>query len=409
MVERVQQYGLGCCPRCDGEELWLVEAEPRVQQQVELKEIVWQVEEHRAYAYYCSECEALQYAEFPEAVVKEGLFKERLTALVAYMKHGCHASFSTIRKFLRDVLGVAVVSRGYLAKLIQKVSAALDQPYAELLARLPLETQLNVDETGHKEQGERLWTWVFKADLYVLFRIDKSRGSAVLIEVLGREFEGVLGCDYFSAYRKYMQDFNVTVQFCLAHLIRDIRYLTKLPAAATRRYGERLLQAVRELFVVIHSREERPAAAFREALEQAKATILQIAVDDVPSPEAGAGQPSPTAAQNMANRFRRHGAAYFTFITTPGMDPTNNVAEQAIRFIVIDRHVTQGTRSARGRTASERLWPIIATCTLQGRSAFAFLHQALHALWYAEPSPFTPPRCYVTLPLGPPRFLSPST
>ena len=102
---------------------------------------------------------------------------------------------------------------------------------------------------------------------------------------------------------------------------------------------------------------------------------------------AVAGQLPPTAAQNMAHRFRRHGAAYFTFITTPGMDPTNNVAEQAIRFIGIDRHVTQGTRSARGRTASERLWTILATCEVQGRSVFAFLHQALHALWYAEPPP----------------------
>jgi hypothetical protein len=56
----------------------------------------------------------------------------------------------------------------------------------------------------------------------------------------------------------------------------------------------------------------------------------------------------------MAERFRKHAKAYFQFITTPGMDPTNNVAEQAIRFIVIDRHVTQGTRSAKGQRANER-------------------------------------------------------
>jgi len=41
--------------------------------------------------------------------------------------------------------------------------------------------------------------------------------------------------------------------------------------------------------------------------------------------------------------------AYFRFITTPGIDPTNNLAEQAIRFVVIDRHITQGTRSEKGR------------------------------------------------------------
>jgi hypothetical protein len=59
------------------------------------------------------------------------------------------------------------------------------------------------------------------------------------------------------------------------------------------------------------------------------------------------------------------------------MDPTNNVAEQAIRFIVIDRQVTQGTRSAKGQRANERLWTVIATCALQGRSAFEFI---LHAV-----------------------------
>ena len=85
--------------------------------------------------------------------------------------------------------------------------------------------------------------------------------------------------------------------------------------------------------------------------------------------------------------FRNHGEAYFEFITTPGIDPTNNIAEQAIRFIVIDRHVTQGTRSARGRKASERLWTIIATCSLQGRSAFEFIRQAVHAHWYRKPPP----------------------
>jgi hypothetical protein len=328
----------------------------------------------------------VHYAEFPEDVIQEGLFRARLTALVAYMKNVCHASFSTVRKFLRDVLGVKV-SRGYLAKLIQTVSAALDRPYTELLERLPLEAKLNVDETGHKDNGDRFWTWVFKADLYVLFRIDKSRGSEVLIEVLGKEFDGILGCDYFSAYRKYMKDFNVTVQFCLAHLIRDIRYLTKLPDESTRAYGERLLQAVRELFGVIHSREAHTEAEFHHALEQAKARLLRSAVENVPSQLDAEGKEQKTEAQNLANRFRRHGPAYFEFITTPGVDPTNNVAEQAIRFIVIDRHVTQGTRSPRGRRANERLWTIIATCGLQGRSAFDFIHQAIHAFWYEEPPP----------------------
>jgi transposase len=385
-VDQTQAYGLPCCPSCEGQRIILLNEPPRVLQQVELKEILFQVQEHRAYGYYCDDCERVHYAEFPQEVVKEGLFKEGLTALVAYMKHVCHGSFSTIRKFIRDVVGIKV-SRGYLSKLIQKVSASLDRPYEELLNHLPLELKLNVDETGHKANGERFWTWVFKAELYVLFRIDKSRGSEVLIDVLGKEFNGILGCDYFSAYRKYMKEFNVTVQFCIAHLIRDIRYLTTLPDEQTQAYGERLLEAVRELFKVIHHQQASTEVDFRCALEQAKATLLQVALQEVPSELDDNGKPLKRKANNLANRFRRHGQAYFEFITTPGIDPTNNLAEQAIRFIVIDRHVTQGTRSACGRKASERLWTVVATCSLQGRSAFEFIRKAIHAYWHDQPSP----------------------
>ena len=84
-------------------------------------------------------------------------------------------------------------------------------------------------------------------------------------------------------------------------------------------------------------------------------------------------------AQNLAKRFHKHGEAYFQFITTPGIEPANNLAEQAIRFVVIDRRVTQGTRSETGRRWCERIWTTIATCAQQGRSVFAFLLESVDA------------------------------
>jgi transposase len=386
-ISHLHEHESTDCPLCGGPDiLWLEDLPPRVIQQTEVKEIVVIREEHRAYAYWCEACGQIHYAEFPPQVLKEGLFKTRLTALVAYMKNVCHASFSTVRKFLRDVIGEPV-SRGYLAKIIQKVSQSLERPYEELLARIPLEATLNVDETGHKDNGDRFWTWVFKAELYVLFRIDKSRGSQVLIEVLGKEFDGTLGCDYFSAYRKFMKDFHVAVQFCIAHLIRDIKFLTTLPDAPTRAYGNKLLHAVKGLFKVIHQHDSLTPDDFRAALELAKAQMIQIGIAEAPSWLDEEGKEQKREAQNMAERFRKHAKAYFQFITTPGMDPTNNVAEQAIRFIVIDRLVTQGTRSAKGRRANERLWTVIATCALQGRSAFEFILQAVLAYFHDEPPP----------------------
>lgn len=134
------------------------------------------------------------------------------------------------------MIGVTV-SRGHLAKVVAKVSAALQRPYEELLDRLPAEERLNVDETGHKNNKKLFWTWCFRADLYTLFKIAPTRSGDVLLEVLGAEFNGVLGCDFFSAYRRYMRECDIQVQFCLAHFIREVKYLTTLPDARPGVWG----------------------------------------------------------------------------------------------------------------------------------------------------------------------------
>jgi hypothetical protein len=102
-------------------------------------------------------------------VVKRGLLGPKLTALVAYLKGACHCSFSTIQRFFHDVLQIQI-SRGQLAKVIDKSAQSLRPAYEELLAALPTQPYVRADETGHKEAGKRWWTWCFRADLFTLFR-----------------------------------------------------------------------------------------------------------------------------------------------------------------------------------------------------------------------------------------------
>jgi len=123
---------------------------------------------------------------------------------------------------------------------------------------------------------------------------------------------------------------------------------------------------------------------FAGRLEDAGHLVLGEAITRVPNTRE---------SQNPAHRFRQHGESYLRFITTPGIDPTNSVAKQAIRFVVIDRKVTQRTRSEWGRRWLERIWTVIATCRQQGRSPFTFLSSTVTA-WLGG--------------LSPPRLLPPS-
>jgi transposase len=369
-------YLLDICPDC-GHGLRPADNAVRIVQQIDVADVPVLAEEHRSHPGWCSHCQKVHYASLPGRIEAGGLVGPRLTTLIAYLKGACHASYSTIRKFLRDVVGVTL-SRGQLAKVIDKVSSALDQPYQELLDKLPRQPRLAVDETGHPDQGQRWWTWCFRAGLYTLFKIDSTRSGNVLLEVLGQEFNGVLGCDYFSAYRRYLRECDVVVQFCLAHLIRDVKFLTMLPDGRDRTYGERLREALRSLFGVIHRREVLGPRVFQRQLRAARDEVLRQATYAVPATKH---------SQNMARRFEKHGEAYFEFVTTPNVEPTNNLAEQAIRFVVIDRQITQGTRGEKGRRWCERIWTVIATCAQQGHSVFEYLQAAVAASFEQTAAP----------------------
>jgi transposase len=362
----------GHCPDC-GQALIPSGCRPLLVQQVDLRivPLPLHVEEHRCHEAYCRHCDHTFRGRLPDPVRRGGLLGANLTALVAYLKGVCHASFGTIRTFLRDVVGLGV-SRGQLAKVINKVSLALEAGYQELLDDLPRQATLNVDETSHKNNGELFWTWCFRAELYTLFHIDPTRSADVLLKVLGQEFDGALGCDFYAAYRRFMGLSDARLPFCLAHLVREVKFLCTLPDPLTRAYGERFRQALGELFAVIHQREQCSQAEFKRRLEGARDHVLWQASQ----------APATAAARRLAARLEKFGEGYFEFLTTPGLGPTNHAAEQAIRFVGIDRKVTQGTRSETGQRWCERIWSVVASCRQQGRSVWEYLQQAV-AAWFA--------------------------
>jgi transposase len=358
----------------------------RVVQQVELVEKPYIVTEHRARLYQNLRTGQVLAALLPKEVRRAGLVGPRLTALVAYQKGACHMSVETVRRFLADVFRLSI-SHGQVVKTVQKASEAMAPCYEQLQHALPQQAYLGIDETGHRERGRGLWSWCFHVpgqDRFTWFHIDPSRGSKVLKRYLGKAFDGIVGCDYFSAYRKFLRESDAWLQLCWAHLIRDVKYLTTLPDRVACGYGHRLLGKIKALFRTWHRRGETPTKRWERAAAKARREVLAVA----------RGAPMRNEAQNMAKRFREHGNAYFTFLDTPGVEPTNNAPERQIRFLTIDRKITQGTRGEAGRRWCEHIWTILATCAQQGRSAFDFIHHSIIAY-------FTDQRFPSLLPLPP--------
>jgi transposase len=352
----------------------------RTLQQAELMKKLFEVTEHKARCYRHRRTGEVIAAPFPAEVLKGGLLGTRLSALVGYQKGACHMSYSCIERFFDDVLHLKLC-RGYLVKVVQKMSAALTAGYEELLAALPGQPMLNIDGTGHPENGKQFNVWGFHApgpEGFTFFHIDPSKSADVLKHFLGEVFAGVVGCDYAGEYRRFTAETDAVLQFCWAHLIRDVKYLTTLPDAVTRRFGEKLLAKIKVLFRLWHRRETTPPERWQRETAGVRQEILQTV----------RRAPPRTEALNLAQRFRDHGQYYFTFLDRSGVEPTNNGIEQQFRFLIVDRKVTQGTRGEAGRRWCERIWTALATCAQRGRSAFVYLARAMeaHFLGHAGPS-----------------------
>jgi len=354
-------------------------------QHVELLDLPIHVTEHRLRKYLDGDGKTV-LPDVPE-LASRPIFGPRMLSMIGWLKSRAHCSYTTIETWMDDVLQVPV-SRGYLAKLCNGViSASLADVHEQLKRAIPEQAHLGSDESSLKNNGKKHWIWCITAPLFTLFHIATSRSRSVLEELIGTDYEGFIHFDYFSANCSFAWNFDMKAQYCWAHLIRDIRFLLKHPDKKTKAWAERLLDRSRRMFSAWHHRDEMTDAGFHRSMLTHRDRFLEI----VRKP------PDSKEAANLTGRFRvveleddSHydmSQDYFRFMFAAGVEPTNNHSEQQVRHCVIDRRITQGTRSEVGQRYQERMWTTIATCGKQGHSFFHFLQEALDAKINGKPAP----------------------
>ena len=79
---------------------------------------------------------------------------------------------------------------------------------------------------------------------------------------------------------------------------------------------------------------------------------------------------APPEAQKLQRRYRKYRSCLYVFLYRTDVEPTNNVAEQALRHSVVHRKVTNGFRSMWGTNTYAALASVIDTAELAGVRAF---------------------------------------
>ena len=92
----------------------------------------------------------------------------------------------------------------------------------------------------------------------------------------------------------------------------------------------------------------------------------------------------PLTAGRLVRHLRREAGSLWVFLNEPGVEPTNNRAERALRFGVLWRKGSLGTASAKGNAWVQRSLSLRQTCRQLGQSSFSVLVDALRAFMYGR-------------------------
>jgi transposase len=349
-------------------------------QVAELPPVAVEITEHRALACRCEHCGGLSRGTIP-ADVQASVTGPRLCAAIGLLGASMKGSRRAIAMMLQEVLGCPTkFALGSVSAREAELSDALAGPYQTLVASAAAAPVKYVDETGWKLRGKGRWLFVSADQEQVIFRIDKARTRGAFQALLGGgRPRGAFCTDRAGIYDMLSIKHR---QLCWAHLKRDfVRAIER--GGAGEAAATRMLSVAREMFELWH-RFKKKREITRTALRAGIDGPLRQRMHDALVDGAACGQ---RKTSGLCRALLKREAALWRFARTPGLEPTNNLAERMLRPAVIWRKKSFGSASQAGCRYVERMLSMIETLRLRGQAPLAYLAAAVAAYRKGEPTP----------------------
>ena len=349
------------CHRCQADLRGVDGRQVKVNQITELPKAKAQVIEVRQYETDCPQCGLVQVEEPPEGLEMGRIFGARLEATVVYYRQEQHMSYERTQLALQNLHGVHICQGG-IDNMMQRGGKQALQKVGPIQERVRQSAVINSDETGSRVKGDNWWEWVFCTATAVLHVILFDRSQDVIKTVMGHFKTEVWGSDCYGAQLKAPADQR---QLCLSHQIRNLEAVVEdYPALGWPKAMQFLF---RYAIHVHHQRNQLSPDQF----------AVQVARIEYHCDRLLQRSLAPPDAKRLQRRYLKHRQNLFVFLYRTDVEPTNNVAERALRPSVVHRKVIGCFRSEWGANAYAALASVIDTAELSGINAFDAIQSLL--------------------------------
>lgn len=348
VIEHQSDY----CPRCGSNLSQVVGSVSEVRQLFDIPAAIRAiVTEHRVIEKQCS-CGQCCKAAFPADVRSRVCYGTNIRTLVTYLSCTQSIPYKRMTEVLRDCFGVEL-SQGTVDNILDDMSDKSLSAYKEIHDRIEQSAVVGADETGENVNGELKWIWTWQTKLLTYLLSDKSRGRLAI----DKHFENglpnsIIVSDRHSSYFKM----NVAGhQICLAHILRELTYLTELDTSQS--WSAQLAELIRE---AIHKRktvlwEQIDRCSIIERFQK----LLNECADNL--------HQKIIAIKKSLTKYQDY---VFKFLFNPEVPYDNNASERAIRIIKTKLKVSGMFKSDQGSNTFCQIQSITQTAKKNNQNPF---------------------------------------
>ena len=341
-VDRREVIDADSCPHCGSDNLEDEKVLKRVVEEIP-EPVIPETVENEIHEKVCRDC-GHRFIPEHNTVPLKGKFGINVMILVIFIKFLLRGVLRKTVKFLRTGFALNLTPASVNA-IVDRVAGAASREYNEIKERIRNSSVVYVDETSFSVLGKNQWVWVFRTIHDILLVVRPSRGSPVLKEILGLNYQGKVICDCWRAY-----NFLGILQRCWSHLLRKAEDLKE--TISGRHLYEKLLAMFKEIkrFNRTNPTSEKRAEKYETMTKELKATIKYYSRYE--------------ELKGIITYIGNNIGNWFTCVKYEGIEPTNNFAEQALRETVIVRRIIGAFRSENGKKNYETLASLLSSWQL---------------------------------------------
>jgi transposase len=372
-----EHHALDCCPDCgtDLEDEPVASTRTRTTEDIPPKPEP-EVTAHGVEGKWCPKCKKRVEARV-DAALPRCTLGLRVVLLTAWMHYTLGTPAQAVVKYLKRVHGFTTTAGGltHAWRLLAGALAPMHEAIWEEILRAGV---LYADETGWRVAGKTFWLWCFATKSAAFYVIDRTRGSPVVLQVLGESFSGVLVSDFYAAYNFVCA---AAKQKCLAHLLRELEKVS-LRNGSTEwlAFAARTGRFVKDALRLGVERESCSDEKYDRRWRRLYDRLSEIHGGDYEDKDC----------RRLARRLEKYRFEILTFLERENVDATNNHGERTIRPAVLMRKNYYGNRSERGAEVQAVLMSIFRTLEMRGIDPLACLEQQLRST-LASGAPLTLP------------------